>query len=80
MKNITIINISSLCGIQPFPTLGHYCSVKAARDMLFKVLAAEEGAKTPTDGRNFKASFILMADIILIWKIAMNLAEPPKKY
>jgi len=54
VKNITIINISSLCGIQPFPTLGHYCSVKAARDMLFKVLAAEEGAKTPTDGRNFK--------------------------
>ena len=34
--------------------------------MLFKVLAAEEGAKTPTDGRTFKASFILLANFILI--------------
>jgi len=38
----TIINVSSLCGIKPMPTLGHYCSIKAARDMLFKVLALEE--------------------------------------
>jgi len=54
VKNMTVINISSLCGIQAFPTLGHYCSVKAARDMFFKVLAAEEGAKDRKDGNTFK--------------------------
>nr|XP_002740387.1 PREDICTED: sepiapterin reductase-like [Saccoglossus kowalevskii] len=38
----TVVNISSLCGIQPFNFHSLYCSSKAARDMLFKVLAAEE--------------------------------------
>lgn len=33
----TVINISSLCGLQPFKSLGFYCSGKAARDMYFKV-------------------------------------------
>ncbi|KAL8573279.1 hypothetical protein ACOMHN_006690 [Nucella lapillus] len=37
-----VINISSLAAIQPFKSWAMYTSVKAARDMFFKVLAAEE--------------------------------------
>ncbi|XP_051546024.1 sepiapterin reductase a [Myxocyprinus asiaticus] len=37
-----IINISSLCAIKPFPSWVLYCSGKAARDMMFRVLAEEE--------------------------------------
>ncbi|KAG7157766.1 sepiapterin reductase-like [Homarus americanus] len=39
---VEIVNISSLCAIQPFKSWSLYCAAKAARDMLFKVLAAEE--------------------------------------
>jgi len=39
---MTVINISSLCGVQPWQTYGHYCAIKAARNMLFKVMALEE--------------------------------------
>uniref|UniRef100_A0A8C5TJ03 Sepiapterin reductase n=1 Tax=Malurus cyaneus samueli TaxID=2593467 RepID=A0A8C5TJ03_9PASS len=38
----TVVNISSLCALQPFHSWGLYCSGKAARDMLFRVLALEE--------------------------------------
>lgn len=38
----TVVNISSLCALQPFKGWGLYCSGKAARDMLCQVLAAEE--------------------------------------
>ena len=38
---ITVINISSLCALQPFKTMSLYCTGKAARDMFFRVLAAE---------------------------------------
>ncbi|XP_032266603.1 sepiapterin reductase [Phoca vitulina] len=38
----TVVNISSLCALQPFKGWGLYCAGKAARDMLFQVLAAEE--------------------------------------
>lgn len=37
----TLINISSLVAIQPFPTMGIYSAGKAARDMFHKVLALE---------------------------------------
>lgn len=37
-----VVNITSLCGIQPFAGLSLYCSGKAAREMYFKVLAQEE--------------------------------------
>lgn len=37
-----IVNVSSLAAIQAFPSWGVYCSGKAARDMLHKVLAEEE--------------------------------------
>ncbi|NXN03698.1 SPRE reductase, partial [Sylvia borin] len=38
----TVVNISSLCALEPFRSWALYCSGKAARDMLFRVLALEE--------------------------------------
>uniref|UniRef100_A0A8C5L978 Sepiapterin reductase n=2 Tax=Jaculus jaculus TaxID=51337 RepID=A0A8C5L978_JACJA len=38
----TVVNISSLCALQPFKGWALYCAGKAARDMMFQVLAAEE--------------------------------------
>ncbi|KAL6097243.1 spr [Pungitius sinensis] len=38
----TVINISSLCAVQPFRSWVLYCTSKAARDMMFRVLAEEE--------------------------------------
>jgi len=37
----TIVNISSLAAVSPFPTWGTYCAGKAARDMFHSVLAEE---------------------------------------
>ncbi|NXN78953.1 SPRE reductase, partial [Bombycilla garrulus] len=38
----TVVNVSSLCALEPFPSWALYCSGKAARDMMFRVLAREE--------------------------------------
>ncbi|XP_074546535.1 sepiapterin reductase a [Halichoeres trimaculatus] len=38
----TMVNVSSLCALQPFSSWVLYCSGKAARHMMFKVLAQEE--------------------------------------
>ena len=38
VKNKYVINVSSLAALQPFETWGFYCSGKAARDSLFKVV------------------------------------------
>lgn len=38
----TVVNVSSLCAQQPFSSWVLYCTGKAARDMMFQVLAAEE--------------------------------------
>ncbi|NXO10415.1 SPRE reductase, partial [Oriolus oriolus] len=38
----TVVNISSLCAREPFRSWALYCAGKAARDMLFRVLALEE--------------------------------------
>ncbi|KAL4658249.1 sepiapterin reductase [Arapaima gigas] len=38
----TVVNISSLCALQPFPSWVLYCTGKAARDMMFRVLALED--------------------------------------
>jgi sepiapterin reductase len=46
VKEKVVINISSLCAIEPFATWGSYCSGKAARDMVFKVMAKEEPSWT----------------------------------
>uniref|UniRef100_A0A7S1BEA8 Sepiapterin reductase n=1 Tax=Corethron hystrix TaxID=216773 RepID=A0A7S1BEA8_9STRA len=40
-KKTTIVNISSVAAIKPFPTLGAYCAGKAARDMFHSVMAEE---------------------------------------
>lgn len=40
-KRTVIVNVTSLCGIQPFAGLLVYCSGKAAREMYFRVLAEE---------------------------------------
>lgn len=37
----TVVNISSLCAIEPFKTMGTYCAGKAAREMFHTVLAKE---------------------------------------
>uniref|UniRef100_A0A8C3BUJ8 Sepiapterin reductase n=1 Tax=Cairina moschata TaxID=8855 RepID=A0A8C3BUJ8_CAIMO len=37
-----VVNISSLCALKPFKNWALYCSGKAARDMMFQVLALEE--------------------------------------
>ena len=33
----TVVNMSSLCGVEPFSSLSLYCTGKAGRDMFFKV-------------------------------------------
>ena len=38
----TVVNISSICALQPFKGWALYCAGKAARNMMFQVLAAEE--------------------------------------
>ncbi|XP_071982495.1 sepiapterin reductase [Engystomops pustulosus] len=38
-----VVNVSSLAALQPFRSWSLYCAGKAARDMMFRVLAAEEG-------------------------------------
>lgn len=38
----SVINITSIAGIKPFKSWGLYCTMKAAREMMFKVLAEEE--------------------------------------
>ena len=39
---IVVVNISSLCAIEPFSTMSVYCAGKAARDLFHSVLAKEE--------------------------------------
>ncbi|KAM9841161.1 sepiapterin reductase a [Aulostomus maculatus] len=38
----SVVNITSLCALQPFCSWVLYCTGKAAREMMFKVLAVEE--------------------------------------
>ncbi|XP_043469102.1 sepiapterin reductase [Leptopilina heterotoma] len=40
-KKIFVINITSLCALEPMKSMGYYCSGKAAREMFFKVFAKE---------------------------------------
>jgi len=55
----TVVNISSLCAIQPFETMGAYCAGKAARDMFHAVMAkelSEEDTNTTTSNNNKDSS------------------------
>lgn len=38
---ILLVNVSSLCAVQPFDSLSLYCANNAARDMFYRVLALE---------------------------------------
>ena len=44
IPKLVIVGISSLCGIQPFEHFSTYCASKAARDMFYRVPAAERVA------------------------------------
>lgn len=46
---VRIVNISSLCAIEPFPTMSTYCAGKAGRDMFHAVLAKEH---SPSPAKN----------------------------
>ncbi len=41
-KKCTVVNMSSLCAISPFPTMAAYCAGKAYRDMFHTTMALEE--------------------------------------
>jgi sepiapterin reductase len=41
-KKCTVVNMSSLCAVSPFPTMAAYCAGKAYRDMYHTTLAIEE--------------------------------------
>ena len=43
---VRIVNISSLCAIEPFATMSLYCAGKAARDMFHAVLAKEQTSQS----------------------------------
>nr|XP_019967725.1 PREDICTED: sepiapterin reductase [Paralichthys olivaceus] len=38
----TVVNVSSLCSVKPYSSWVLYCTGKAAREMMFRVLAEEE--------------------------------------
>jgi sepiapterin reductase len=44
-RSVRIVNISSLCAIEPFATMAVYCAGKSARDMFHAVLAKEMTGK-----------------------------------
>jgi len=52
----TVVNISSLCAIQPFETMATYCSGKAARDMFHAVMAKEVSEKSNSSCSNKNSS------------------------
>lgn len=51
----SIVNVSSLSAIKPFPTQSLYSTVKAARDMFHAAIATEEDSKVsvPSSGARF---------------------------
>ena len=48
---IVVVNISSLCAIEPFSTMSTYCAGKAARDLFHSVLAKESSADVAVNVR-----------------------------
>eukprot|EP00585_Thalassiosira_rotula_P004676 CAMPEP_0196138342 /NCGR_PEP_ID=MMETSP0910-20130528/6020_1 /TAXON_ID=49265 /ORGANISM="Thalassiosira rotula, Strain GSO102" /LENGTH=312 /DNA_ID=CAMNT_0041398937 /DNA_START=3 /DNA_END=941 /DNA_ORIENTATION=- len=41
---VRIVNMSSLCAVEPFPTMSIYCAGKSGRDMFHSVLAKEHSS------------------------------------
>lgn len=48
---VVVVNISSLCAIEPFSTMSVYCAGKAARDLFHSVLAKEASADVAANVR-----------------------------
>ncbi|KDR16573.1 sepiapterin reductase [Zootermopsis nevadensis] len=46
VKQRSVINVTSLCAIKPFNSMGYYCTGKASREMFFRVLAKENPTLT----------------------------------
>jgi len=44
-SHVRIVNISSLCAMDPFPTMSVYCAGKAGRNMFHSVLAKEHSTE-----------------------------------
>ncbi|XP_034489656.1 sepiapterin reductase [Drosophila innubila] len=40
-----VVNLSTLAALEPFSSMAYYCTVKAAREMYFRVLALEESSE-----------------------------------
>ena len=47
---VRIVNISSLCALEPFPTMSIYCAGKAGRETFHKVLAKEYSNESKGSG------------------------------
>lgn len=63
-----VVNLSSLCALQPFPSWVLYCTGKAARDMMFRVLAKEEPelrVLSYAPGKHVKHIYFILLDINL---------------
>ena len=57
-NEVRIVNISSICAIEPFPTMSIYCAGKSARDMYHSVLAKENySAADEKDSKGGKEKF-----------------------
>ena len=48
VRLVRVVNMSSLCAVEPFPTMAVYCAGKSARDMFHSVLAKEHSSKLQT--------------------------------
>ncbi|XP_068157445.1 sepiapterin reductase [Drosophila tropicalis] len=53
-----VVNLSTLAAIQPIPSMAYYCTVKAAREMYFRVLAKEEESTDKTLVLNYAPGMI----------------------
>ncbi len=50
---VRIVNITSLCGIEPFSTMSVYCATKAGREMFHRVLALEHSIDNASESQHY---------------------------
>lgn len=66
-----VLNITSLCAIKPFKSMGYYCVGKAAREMYFKVLTDENPSLdilNYSPGKCFSFVSVGITTIYIIWR------------
>lgn len=66
-----VVNVSSLCALEPFPSWVLYCTGKAARDMMFRVLAKEESELRVLNyapGNHIKHTWYIVGDPVSVAK------------